>query len=161
MYILHGLPFSKIGNGQSIICPERGIKLPNMWKFVFEIKISYGILCAWDTEMLQWQRNEFVIVTNPKFVLSCLKCSKFRGAFVQSVMLINHSCDVILYAKFWLYSFSGVLVLQNFLNLILFCKIGTMLQAGRSRVRDPMRWLNWFNLTKPSSRTRLRGFLSF
>jgi hypothetical protein len=32
---------------------------------------------------------------------------------------------------------------------------GIMLQAGRSRVRDPMRSLNFFNLLHPSGRTRL------
>jgi hypothetical protein len=31
---------------------------------------------------------------------------------------------------------------------------GAMLQAGRSRVRGPMRWINFFGLPNPSSRTR-------
>jgi hypothetical protein len=30
----------------------------------------------------------------------------------------------------------------------------TMLEAGRSRVRDPMRWMNFFNLPNPSNRTK-------
>jgi hypothetical protein len=34
---------------------------------------------------------------------------------------------------------------------------GTMLQAGRSRVRFPMRSLNFFNLPNPSSRTMVLG----
>jgi hypothetical protein len=34
---------------------------------------------------------------------------------------------------------------------------GTMLQAGRSRVRVPMRWIFFFNLPIPSSRTMALG----
>jgi hypothetical protein len=34
---------------------------------------------------------------------------------------------------------------------------GTMLQAGRSRVRVPIRWIFFFNLRKPSSRTMALG----
>jgi hypothetical protein len=34
---------------------------------------------------------------------------------------------------------------------------GTMLQAGRSRVRFPMRSLDFFNLPNPSSRTMALG----
>jgi hypothetical protein len=33
-------------------------------------------------------------------------------------------------------------------------------QRGRSQVRDPMMWMNFFNLTNPSSRTRPGGLLS-
>jgi hypothetical protein len=36
---------------------------------------------------------------------------------------------------------------------------GAMLQAGRSRVRDPMRWI-FFNLPNPFSRTRPWGLFS-
>jgi hypothetical protein len=35
-----------------------------------------------------------------------------------------------------------------------------MLQAGRSRVRDPIRGINFLNLPNPSSRTRPCGLLS-
>jgi hypothetical protein len=36
-----------------------------------------------------------------------------------------------------------------------------MLQAGRSRIREPMRWMNFFfNLRNPSGRTRPWGLLS-
>jgi hypothetical protein len=34
---------------------------------------------------------------------------------------------------------------------------GTILQAGRSRVRVPMRWFFFFNLPNPSSRTKALG----
>jgi hypothetical protein len=35
---------------------------------------------------------------------------------------------------------------------------GAMLQAGRSRVRVPMRSLTFYNLSNPSSRTMALGF---
>jgi hypothetical protein len=38
--------------------------------------------------------------------------------------------------------------------------VTALLQNGRSRVRDPMRWMIFINLPNPSGRTRPWGLLS-
>jgi hypothetical protein len=105
--------------------------------------------------------------------LICWRLSSHFLFFSFVFLVLNNQCQWVLCCGWWL-SITMTLIdkavmLKNTTNMCLDCCVtlqwhnykllgwGTMVQAGRSRVGVPMRWI-FFNLPNPSSYTVALGF---